>query len=256
MSLPGACLMRLKFILLISFSWMGFVLQAQKGQTTLGLQLKPMFASKFFESGPQRFLGDSLDATMKQQLGWNTGVVIRKGINDMWSIESGISMVQRNFNLQFKTERYQVERSLKYKMVGYEIPVQALIYVQLSPKWFINGSGGVALDFYPSNLYKTESVLKDSIYVDFYAKTYRTRWAMLAATANLGFEYRTKDHGFFYVGASYHRPMGDIALTQLRVESKGAGNDLWMPVGGTYLTLDLRYFVKPEKPEVKQKKRP
>ena len=235
---------------------MQLVVVAQKGQTTLGLQLKPMFASKFFETGPQRFISDSLDATLFQKLGWNTGVVIRKGINDMWSIESGISMVQRNFELKFYSQRYQIEDVLKYKMVGYEIPVQALIYVQLSPKWYINGSGGVALDFYPSNLYKTGSVLKDTLYVDAYAKTFRTRWAMLAATANLGFEYRTKDHGYFYMGASYHRPMGDIALTQLRVESKGAGNDLWMPIGGTYLTLDLRYFLKPDNDVMKQKKRP
>jgi hypothetical protein len=248
--------MKVRFLGLISFCFLQLAVVAQKGQTTLGLQLKPMFVSKFFETGPQRFVGDSLDATLSQKLGWNTGVVIRKGINDMWSIESGISMVQRNFELQFFSERYQVNNVLKYKMVGYEIPVQALIYVQLSPKWFINGSGGVALDFYPSNLYKTGSVMKDSLYIDAYAKTFRTRWAMLAATANLGFEYRTKDHGYFYMGASYHRPMGDIALTQLRVESKGAGNDLWMPIGGTYLTLDLRYFVKPDKEVMKQKKRP
>jgi hypothetical protein len=248
--------MKVKFFLLISFWFLQLTLVAQKGQTTLGLQLKPMFASKFFESGPQRFVSDSLDATLLQKLGWNTGVVIRKGINDMWSLESGISMVQRNFELQFFSQRYQVNNVLKYKMVGYEIPVQALIYVQLSPKWFINGSGGVALDFYPSNLYKTGSVMKDSLYIDAYAKTFRTRWAMLAATANLGFEYRTEDHGYFYMGASYHRPMGDIALTQLRVESKGAGNDLWMPIGGTYLTLDLRYFLKPDKEVMKQKKRP
>ncbi len=248
--------MKVRFLGLISFCLLQLAVVAQKGQTTLGLQLKPMFASKFFETGPQRFVADSLDATLSQKLGWNTGVVIRKGINDMWSIESGISMVQRNFELQFFSQRYQVNNVLKYKMVGYEIPIQALIYVQLSPKWFINGSGGVALDFYPSNLYKTGSVMKDSLYIDAYAKTFRTRWAMLAATANLGFEYRTKDHGYFYMGASYHRPMGDIALTQLRVESKGAGNDLWMPIGGTYLTLDLRYFVKPDKEVMKQKKRP
>jgi hypothetical protein len=248
--------MKVRFLVLISFYFLQLAVVAQKGQTTMGLQLKPMFASKFFESGPQRFVSDSLDATLSQKLGWNTGVVIRKGINEMWSIESGISMVQRNFELKFYSQRYQIEDVLKYKMIGYEIPVQALIYVQLSPKWYINGSGGVALDFYPSNLYKTGSVFKDSLYVDAYAKTYRTRWAMLAATANLGFEYRTKDQGYFYVGASYHRPMGDIALTQLRVESKGAGNDLWMPIGGTYLTLDLRYFLKPDKELPKQKKRP
>lgn len=248
--------MKVRIFILISFCFLQLVVVAQKGQTTLGLQLKPMFASKFFETGPQRFISDSLDATLFQKLGWNTGVVIRKGINDMWSIESGISMVQRNFELKFYSQRYQIEDVLKYKMVGYEIPVQALIYVQLSPKWYINGSGGVALDFYPSNLYKTGSVLKDTLYVDAYAKTFRTRWAMLAATANLGFEYRTKDHGYFYMGASYHRPMGDIALTQLRVESKGAGNDLWMPIGGTYLTLDLRYFLKPDNDVMKQKKRP
>lgn len=216
----GGWAMKNSVFFLFIFLFLSKFSDAQKGQTTLGVQLKPMFPSKFFESGPQRFVSDSIDATFQQPLGWNTGVIMRKGINDMWSIETGISMVQRNFHVQFNSNRYNVNGELKYKMVGYEIPVQALIYVQLSPKWFINGSGGMAFDFYPSNLYKTSSVQKDSIYIDFYAKTYRSRWSMIAATANLGFEYRTKENGFFYFGASYHRPLGNIALTQLRVESK------------------------------------
>lgn len=242
---------RLLFFLLFLCTTSGF---AQKGLTTLGIQLKPMVPSQFFGTGPVRQLSEQTDALLENQLGWNSGVVIRRGLNNMWSLETGISMVQRNYKVTFESLRFGFSESMSYRLVGYEIPIQALIYVQLGKQWFINGSGGVALNFYPSNLEKFGSTVVDTTFIDYHMKTYRNNWMMPSVLANLGFEYRTKESGFFYIGASYHRPLSEIALSNLRIESNGSGNDTKFFLNGTYLTLDLRYFL-PESSADKTKKK-
>ncbi len=242
---------RLLFFLLFFCTTSGF---AQKGLTTLGIQLKPMVPSQFFGTGPVRQLSEQTDALLENQLGWNSGVVIRRGLNNMWSLETGISMVQRNYKVTFESLRFGFSESMSYRLVGYEIPIQALIYVQLGKQWFINGSGGVALNFYPSNLEKFGSTVVDTTFIDYHMKTYRNKWMLPSVLANLGFEYRTKESGFFYIGASYHRPLSEIALSNLRIESNGSGNDTKFFLNGTYLTLDLRYFL-PESSGDKTKKK-
>lgn len=227
---------------------------AQKGVTTMGIQLKPMVPSQFFGTGPIRQLSDHTDALLENQLGWNSGVVIRRGLNNMWSLETGISMVQRNYKVSFESLRFGFSESMTYRLVGYEIPIQALIYVQLGKQWFMNGSGGMALNFYPSNLEKFGNTVVDTTFIDYHVKTYRNNWMMPSVLANLGFEYRTPKSGFFYVGASYHRPLSDIALSNLRIETNGSGDDTPFFLNGTYLTLDLRYFL-PESTSGKSKKK-
>ena len=172
----------------------------------------------------------------------------------MWSLETGIAMVQRNYKVSFESLRFGFSESMTYRLVGYEIPIQALIYVQLGKQWFMNGSGGMALNFYPSNLEKFGSTVVDTSFIDYHVKTYRNNWMMPSVLANLGFEYRTPKSGFFYIGASYHRPLSEIALSNLRIENNGSGNDTPFFLNGTYLTLDLRYFL-PESSADKPKKK-
>ncbi|MEY2938841.1 MAG: hypothetical protein RL062_1430 [Bacteroidota bacterium] len=238
------------FLLILFF---GDVASAQKSQTTLGIQLRPMVPSKFFGTGPAYQNSDSISATLYNHLGWNAGVVLRQGLNKMWSIETGISMVQRNYKMDFESQRFHIQQSLSYQMIGYEIPLQALIYVQLGEQWYMNGSGGVSFDFYPSNLQKFGSGVSDTAFIDMSIKTYRQNWMMPSILANLGFEYRTPHKGYYYVGASYHRPLSQIAVSDLRIESRGSGNDQLFALNGTYLTLDLRYFL-PESTSTKKKK--
>jgi hypothetical protein len=239
--------------LFLAFLLSGSFVMAQKSQTTLGIQLRPMIPSQFFGTGPAHQNSDSITATLYNHLGWNAGVVLRQGLNKMWSIETGISMVQRNYKMDFESQRFRFGQSLSYQMIGYEIPLQALIYVQLGEKWYMNGSGGVSFDFYPSNLQKFGNGLSDTAFIDVSIKTYRQNWMMPSIMANLGFEYRTLHNGYYYIGTSYHRPLNQIAVSDLRIESRGSGNDQLFALNGTYLTLDLRYFL-PESSSTKKKK--
>lgn len=215
---------------------------AQERITALGIQVKPMVPSHFFGTGPLTLEGDSLRATFTHKTGWSGGMVIRKGLNKMWSIESGISMMQRNYQLDFYSKRFGQGGKTQYRFIGYEIPFQALVYVQLGKQVYMNSSAGVSCNFYPSNLLKQGFVQKDTTVVDYSVKTYRARWNQVSIILNYGFEFRSKKNGYYYLGASYNRPLSIIGISDLRMEQNGAGNNLQIPINGSYLTVDVRYF--------------
>jgi len=213
----------------------------------MGVQIKPMIASHYFKTGPQTISNDTLTTVFQNKLGWNAGVVLRKQLSEMWSFETGINWIQRNYNLNFYSKRFKAENSLNYQFIGYEIPFQALIYVRLGTKWWINASAGLSANFYPSNVQKSGSMVQDTTFIDYEAKTYRYNWNQWSVISNLGFEYRTKETGNFYLGFSYNRPFAVIGYTSFSVTNRGAGDKLTIPLQGTYLTVDLRYFLPESK---------
>ena len=64
-----------------------------------------------------------------------------------------------------------------------------------------------------------------------------------------------KDNGYWYVGASYHRPFGPIAVTESTYNRNGKPATVEWDVSGIYLTLDIRYFFHedPERRRVRTK---
>ena len=70
-----------------------------------------------------------------------------------------------------------------------------------------------------------------------------------AALANVGWEYRTKSKGYWYIGASYHLPFIPIMTFAMSYEYP-AGEHLKIDnIRGSYLTLDLRYYFHEKKKE-------
>ena len=74
---------------------------------------------------------------------------------------------------------------------------------------------------------------------------------MVSLIANLGFEYRTRKSGYFYLGASYHNTFGDIADVFVSYKELNSNQHVvliepYPSVNGNYLSLDLRYYFNPE----------
>ena len=72
-----------------------------------------------------------------------------------------------------------------------------------------------------------------------------------AFIANLGVEYRTKEKGIFYFGASFHRPWKNTARSfpeyddgtnSFNTEAPSAEDSKYLDISGNYFTLDIRYF--------------
>lgn len=169
-------------------------------------------------------------------------MVIRWGLTKSISIESGINLLRRNYRINLKEPENGLDTKLDYSFIGYELPVQALFYVPLSDRWWMNGSGGVSIDAYPSNTFSNTSQRIDTVEYDFEQFTARRKWAQLAVQANYGFEYRTKESGFFYLGVTFHRPFGNMANSEAVLSYLGAIKRNVVELNGTYFTVDLRYF--------------
>jgi hypothetical protein len=63
-----------------------------------------------------------------------------------------------------------------------------------------------------------------------------------ALIANLGWEYRTFQSGYFYIGSSLHRPFGDVFVSKIVYSKPGFRSEVFEAISGAYLTFDIRYF--------------
>jgi hypothetical protein len=227
---------------------------AQVNVTTLGIQLKPMIPSKYFGTGTENAEIEDLNVSFEPNPGLNFGMVVRRGLTRNWSIESGICMVQRNFTLQFNHPELPEEKQLRFRYICYEIPIQGMVFVKLTDEIYMNASAGVSIDLYPSNVESSTYEFRDTLRFDFYQKTYKNSWIQSALLANYGFEWRTPDKGYFYFGASYHRPFQGIGTTKVLFQLDDDPTSTLVELGGNYLTADFRYFFH-EKPEKRSKKK-
>jgi hypothetical protein len=215
---------------------------SQAGVITVGLQLKPIVPNKFLGTAGVSFSNEKLACSLNPRAGYSMGMVLRRGISKNWSFETGINYVRRNYTLNVSHYLLSQKQELNYRFISYEIPLQGLVYVRLGSKTWMNASGGASFDFYPSDIIAQKSIPEDSTFYIVAQKTFRRRWAQVALVANYGFEYRTRNKGYWYAGISYHRPFRSIATTRAYVLKQSAGDTLDNEVNGSYLTLDLRYF--------------
>lgn len=229
-------------VCILSFSQ----LFAQKDVTTLGLQFKPIISSEIINTGAETIKEGAVSFTLEPNQGYSFGMVIRRGITDEFSLETGINYTKRNFNLFLSNDTIELNGESDFSYIIYEIPVLGLIYVQMGQDVYLNTAFGASLNFLPSNW---ESF--DSYFTHFSS---RKSWIVPSLLANVGVEYRSRKDGIFYVGFSYHRPFTEITTAGVGyLEDRLQKEAAFFDVSGNYLTIDLRYFFH-EDPLWKQKR--
>ncbi len=217
---------------------------AQENVTTVGIQFKPMLNTKFIDRGGGVFTENWLEADFQATSGYSLGMVIRKGISRTISVETGISYLKRNFEVNLTDLEMSFSGATGFSFINYQVPVQALIYARLSDNLWMNASGGAGVNFFPSN---AEAVFFDQVsdvnYVQLGFRTGLVNWVGFSILANYGFEFRTKKDGLFYLGASFERPLNDILLSRAALERPdGTVQRIDGLYTGSYLTIDFRYF--------------
>ncbi len=221
------------------------ICNSQENIFTAGFQFKPIFQSDFFSTGTKSIQQNGINFSVSQQYGYCFGMVVRRGINKRFSVETGINYVKRNFSLSITDTSFSGKSN--FTIIGYEIPIQCLIFIRLGEKLYMNTSGGLSWDMYPSDVQTADT----------YFKHYSTRHSIFQASvlANLGYEYRTEKSGYFYLGASYHLPFTYFYTCSVDYLPKSEITHI--KLGGNYLTLDFRYYFHedPLKPKKKEKKK-
>ncbi len=216
---------------------------SQKGVATIGFQFKPIFNNDFFRTGAQSAEQGQAKVTIQPNSGYCAGMVIRRGITERLSIETGINYTRRNYQIQIVDSALSHKRN--YKFIGYEIPISALVYIRLGQKMYIDASLGNSFDFYPSDIYIGDDY--------FESEGLRKSWIKPAIIANVGAEYRTEKAGYFYLGVSFHRPYSFIYRSRTLITGRNY-KVFETDISGNYLTVDIRYFFH-EDPLNKQRKK-
>ena len=133
---------------------------------------------------------------------------------------------------------------LDFSIVTYEIPVQALFYVRLSKQFYMNVATGLSINFRASDVGKVSDDLN-------FSSNTRVQNINLAYIANIGFEFRTKKSGYFYLGGSLKnlfRPLGFVTgKSAVEFNTKEVSGEL----SGNYISVDLRYFFQDTKKKKK-----
>ncbi|MBL7947541.1 MAG: hypothetical protein KBB38_08915 [Bacteroidia bacterium] len=217
---------------------------AQKNVTTVGLQFKPIFPLSFLGTGTQSQLEQGVQFDFSLKSGFAAGMVVRRGMTDLLSFETGINYVKRTFTLDITDANFNT--SSDFRMIAYEIPASLLAYIQLGEKLYMNASMGASADMFASSL-ETKGE-------GYEHRSKRKNVLQPAVIANIGWEYRTVKSGYWYLGASYHRPFNYIYNSQVQYQRAGKDFIVEQRLLGNYLTLDLRYFFHEDPDNLKRKR--
>ncbi len=219
----------------------------QQGVTTFGVQFKPIFPLSYFD--PTLDLErPSLKSTIALQGGSAFGMSVRVGLTKTISLETGIGQIQRRYSYTLINDTAGYSDGSDFKYIGYEVPISALVFIRLGESTFMNAALGFSADLYPSDVQR--DVEEGRIYV------FRNQWAQLGVIGDLGVEYRTYKSGIFYLGATFHRPFGDMAVADITYYDRPSFFPYTMRgvLNGSYLTADLRYYFHEDPERVRTKR--
>lgn len=222
---------------------------------TFGVQYKPIFPVEILNTRDLEINVEDPEFThrIEQKFGHSFGMVVRRGITNFISIESGINFIQRNYHLDYAVPDSGDFANNRLRIVSYEVPLSALFYIRLGEQWFMNASLGASAVMFPSNV--GTNVVTEGRTASFQTEGLRTSWFQGSLISNIGFEFRTRKQGYFYLGSSFHLPfksMYYVVGVYNKNQVKHRGYD---ELRGSFLTLDLRYFFHEKAQTSKQRKR-
>jgi hypothetical protein len=218
----------------------------EKFPSYFGLQFKPLIAGNFLGSSQLKLNNEQFFAVVNQKFGYTFGANVRIGLTKLISLETGINQVVRNYNIDFSIPDSNLYVQNDISFLNYDIPFNALIYIQLSDKIFMNGSLGGSMVYNPSDVATKLALQGGNVFIQEGRRFSKVGFEM---NANFGGEYRTEKNGIFYVGISGRIPLKPIyqvaAVYERQSYSKVAVGNLI----GTYISFDFRYYL----PNIKNK---
>lgn len=235
----------LSLLFFILFTILAKNILAQLGDTRLpsyfGIQARAIFPSSFIGNPITHISIEGFDATLTQKPGYSFGGTVRAGITELIAFETGINFTQRYFDIQASVVDSGIFVTNDLQFIQYDIPINALIYIQMTKKWFANASLGVAAGFKPTGVGTLNTYGSTT-------KIYHTgivnKKASLDFNGNVGFEYRSKKKGFFYVGSSFRLPIKPLFIYAASYKDQGYKVTQYGNVSGAYLSFDFKYFFK------------
>ena len=232
-------MVRLAVLFLFIGLYHSSVAQRERFPSYFGLQARPIFPTRFIGEPTLSLSEGNFSTQINQRVGYSFGGTVRAGLTKTIALETGINFNQRHFSVDMSVPDSGVIASNDLTFINYDIPLNGLVYIQLSEAFFMNASLGVALTYKPSNI----GILTTPGGKHTFTHTGRVNSKFgFELNANVGFEYRTEKNGFFYIGGSGRVPFKPIFEMIAQYKYDGIKTTLFGEVDGSFLSIDVKYF--------------
>lgn len=204
-----------------------------------GLQFKPIIPFSFVGDQAFELKEEQFESTVSPAFGYYYGGAVRIGLTKLLAIETGISYIRRNYNVEYRVPDSSLVAKNSLGFVSFEIPLDFLVYIKLGQQFYMNTSVGVSGNFNPSNI---RSLINPSGKHLFIFEGRRMHFFDFNIDANIGFEYRTERSGAFYLGISARIPFAHKLLiaTEYRYDTQKVV--AFDKIRGSVFGIDLKYF--------------
>lgn len=211
----------------------------EKFPSYFGLQVKPVFPTQFIGTPSTTFSNGEFSTTVSQKMGYSFGGTVRAGFTKLLAFETGLNFTQRNFGIDMSIADSNVFATNSISFIQYDMPLNLLVYVQMSERFYMNASLGPAITFKPTDV---GVLTKPGGLFTFTHTGVVRKKAGIELNANFGFEFRTDKIGFFYLGGSGRIPIGPVFDMVAKYEYQGIKKLAYSEIDGSYLSLDFKYF--------------
>jgi len=239
------CLLMRLFVFLCIFIFNSKELHAQKDSYDpyFGFQIKPIFPGVFIGTTQFEATKDGFSTSFSQAMGFSFGGIIRFGITKLITIETGLNLTQRKyrFSSSFPDSNVFVQSKIRY--LTYDLPASFLVYMPLTNEWYMNASIGGALIYNPTIVGVRRNVPNTLHQV---SQLGVGKKLLVEMVANIGWEYRDKKYGIFYIGATARVPFSPLFRIRSEYSNQGlkiqTDPDAQGKVDGSYIALEIKYF--------------
>ena len=141
---------------------------------------------------------DNNEVELSPKYGQSFGMIVRHQITNTFSLETGLSLVNRRYELSIANTSISLQDQASVNLRSYDWPIQILSYVRVAENYYLNASFGNAITIFPSDI-----ISYGTKYDYFFVSTARRRKMQSAFIANLGMEYRTKAKEYITLVLAY-----------------------------------------------------
>ncbi len=214
-------------------------------QSLFGINISPIFPGNFIRNTDIEYASDTINYQINLQNSMSFGAEIRYYFTYRFAMVTGIQFTRRNIKTDYSSQYPALSKGIDttfskdLKFIAYEIPIHALGYVRLSNKVYMSIAGGFNLNFYPTHI-KVDNVYMQRVGTKIGRKSWQ--FFQLGYTANVGWEYRTKNSGIFYLGASYQARFDKMARIAFYEGITIHRPQLDHSISGDYFSINLKYF--------------
>lgn len=233
------------FLIITFLLFTGFVFsqsgskKKEKFPSYFGIQVRPVFPTRYIGKPETSLTQNEFSTTITQKMGYSFGGTVRAGLTKLLALETGINFTQRHFDLSMSIADSNVFATNTMSFIQYDVPLNGLVYVQLTDQFYMNASLGVAVTFKPTDV-GVLTLPGGSHTFTHTGRTYTKTGFDL--NANIGFEFRTEKSGFFYIGGSARVPFKPLFDIIAQYKYQGYKNTIYGTVDGSFLALDFKYF--------------